>query len=184
MCGIAGFVGFGSARDLQAMTDALSHRGPDGSGLWQAPDLPVFLGHRRLSIVDLEGGAQPMWDAAGEIGVTYNGEIYNHRELRHALESAGHRFRTSHSDTEVLIHGYREWGEDLPSRLNGMFAFAIFDKVRRRLFLARDRFGEKPLYVYRQAGRLAFASELVSLLCHRDIKPPLDPRALQKLFAW
>src|SRR5262249_23187217 len=91
---------------------------------------------------------------------------------------------TSHSDTEVLIHGYREWGEDLPSRLNGMFAFAIFDKVRRRLFLARDRFGEKPLYVYRQPGRLAFASELSSLPCHGDIKPSLDPRALQKLFAW
>ena len=142
MCGIAGFAGFGSAQDLEAMTAALSHRGPDGSGLWIAPDAPVFLGHRRLSIVDLEGGAQPMWDASGEVGVTYNGEIYNHLELRRELEAAGHRFRTSHSDTEVLIHGYREWGESLPKRLNGMFAFAIFDRVGRRLFLARDRFGE------------------------------------------
>jgi asparagine synthase (glutamine-hydrolysing) len=184
MCGIAGFVGFGSAQDLEAMTAALSHRGPDGSGLWIAPDAPVFLGHRRLSIVDLKGGAQPMWDAAGKVGVVYNGEVYNHLELRRTLEAAGHRFRTSHSDTEVLIHGYREWGEDLPARLNGMFAFAIFDRVRRRLLLARDRFGEKPLYLYRQPGRLAFASELSSLLRHRDIAPELDPRAVQKFFAW
>ena len=100
-----------------------------------------------------------MWDAAGEIGVVYNGEIYNHLELRRMLEAAGHRFQTSHSDTEVLIHGYRQWGEDLPARLNGMFAFAIYDAVRRQLFLARDRFGEKPLYLYRQPGRIAFASE-------------------------
>jgi len=166
------------------MTAALSHRGPDGSGLWIAPDASIFLGHRRLSIVDLQGGAQPMWDAAGEIGVVYNGEVYNHLDLRRTLEAAGHHFRTSHSDTEVLIHGYREWGEDLPARLNGMFAFAIFDRVRRRLLLARDRFGEKPLYLYRQPGRLAFASELSSLLCHRDITAELDPRAVQKLFAW
>ena len=184
MCGIAGFIGFGSRRDLEAMTAALSHRGPDGSGLWVSPDAPVFLGHRRLSIVDLEGGAQPMWDAAGEIGVVYNGEIYNHLELRRALEAVGHGFRTSHSDTEVLIHGYRQWGEDLPARLNGMFAFAIYDRVRRQLFLARDRFGEKPLYLYRQPGRIAFASELSALLRHADIPRELDPRAIQKLFAW
>ena len=184
MCGIVGFIGFGSRQDLEAMTAALSHRGPDGSGLWVSPDAPVFLGHRRLSIVDLECGAQPMWDAAGEIGVVYNGEIYNHLELRRALEAVGHGFRTSHSDTEVLIHGYRQWGEDLPARLNGMFAFAIYDRVRRRLFLARDRFGEKPLYLYRQPGRIAFASELSALLRHADIPRELDPRAIQKLFAW
>jgi asparagine synthase (glutamine-hydrolysing) len=166
------------------MTAALSHRGPDGSGLWVSPDAPVFLGHRRLSIVDLEGGAQPMWDAAGEIGVVYNGEIYNHLELRRTLEAAGHRFQTSHSDTEVLIHGYRQWGEDLPARLNGMFAFSIYDRVQRQLFLARDRFGEKPLYLYRQPGRIAFASELSALLCHADIPNNLEPRAIQKLFAW
>src|SRR5207253_1576061 len=137
---------------------------------------PVFLGHRRLSIVDLEGGSQPMWDAAGEIGVTFSGEIYNHVELRRTLETAGHRFRTSHSDTEVLVHGYRQWGEDLPNHLNGMFAFAIWDRVHRRLFLARDRFGEKPLYLYRQPGRLAFASELSALLLHSDIPCELNPR--------
>jgi asparagine synthase (glutamine-hydrolysing) len=184
MCGIAGFIGFGSRHDLEAMTAALSHRGPDGSGLWVSEHPRVFLGHRRLSIIDLEGGAQPMWDAAGEIGVVYNGEIYNHIELRRALEAAGHQFRTSHSDTEVLVHGYRQWGEDLPGRLNGMFAFAIYDSARRRLFLARDRFGEKPLYVYRQPGRIAFASELSALLCHANIPRELEPRTIQKLFAW
>jgi asparagine synthase (glutamine-hydrolysing) len=184
MCGIAGFIGFGSRQDLEAMTAALSHRGPDGSGLWVSEHPRVFLGHRRLSIIDLEGGAQPMWDAAGEIGVVYNGEIYNHIELRRALEAAGHHFRTSHSDTEVLVHGYRQWGEDLPGRLNGMFAFAIYDSARRRLFLARDRFGEKPLYVYRQPGRIAFASELSALLCHANIPRELEPRTIQKLFAW
>ena len=184
MCGIAGFIGFGSAEDLRRMTGALAHRGPDGSGEWMAPEAPVFLGHRRLSIIDLEGGAQPMWDAAGEIGIVYNGEVYNHVELRRELEAAGHRFRSSHSDTEVLIHGYRQWGEDLPARLNGMFAFAIYDRPRRRLFLARDRFGEKPLYFYRTPGRFAFASELTALLRHEGIPADLHEPAIQKLFAW
>ncbi len=184
MCGIAGFVGRGSAEDLEAMTGALAHRGPDGAGTWADTDARVFLGHRRLSIVDIAGGGQPMWDASGTIGVTYNGEIYNHLELRRSLEAAGHRFRTSHSDTEVLIHGYREWGEDLPSRLNGMFAFAIYDRTRRRLFLARDRFGEKPLYVFREPRRFAFASELSALVRHAGIPAAIEPRAVQKLFAW
>jgi asparagine synthase (glutamine-hydrolysing) len=184
MCGIAGFVGFGGRADLEAMTAALAHRGPDGSGTWISPERPVFLGHRRLSILDIEGGAQPMWDAAGDIGVVFNGEIYNHRELRRTLEAAGHRFRSSHSDTEVLVHGWREWGEGLPILLNGMFAFAIYDRARRRLFMARDRFGEKPLFVYRQPGRIAFASELSALLRHSGIAAEIDPRALQKFFAW
>jgi asparagine synthase (glutamine-hydrolysing) len=184
MCGIAGFAGFGCVDDVGAMTDSMAHRGPDGSALWVAPDVPVFLGHRRLSIIDIDGGAQPMWDADEQIGVVFNGEIYNHLGLRSALQAAGHRFRTSHSDTEVLIHGYRQWGEQLPERLNGMFAFAILDRRRRQLFLARDRFGEKPLFVYRRAGRLAFASELSALLRHRGIAPQLNERAVQKLFAW
>src|SRR5262245_24769711 len=155
MCGIAGFAGPGSREDLERMTSALSHRGPDGAGYWIASDTPVFLGHRRLSIIDLQGGTQPMWDVAQEIGVVFNGEIYNHVDLRRELERKGHRFQTSHSDTEVLVHGYREWGEDLPSHLNGMFAFAIYDRARRRFFLARDRFGEKPLYTFRAPGRFA-----------------------------
>lgn len=184
MCGLAGFVGFGGRQDLEAMTASVAHRGPDGSGYWHCLQTRVFLGHRRLSIIDLEGGAQPMWDAAEEIGIVYNGEIYNHVELRRELEALGHKFRTSHSDTEVLIHGYRQWRQDLPGRLNGMFAFAIFDRARRQIFLARDRFGEKPLYYYRQPGRLAFASELTALLQHEAIPREIDPRGVQKLFAW
>src|ERR1051326_5543221 len=144
------------------MTASLAHRGPDGSGVWQDRGLRGVLRERRLSVIDLEGGAQPMWDEAGTIGVVYNAEIYNHLELPRTLEAAGCRFRTSHSDTEVLIHGYRIWGDELPARLNGMFAFAIFDRTRRRMLLARDRFGEKPLYIYRRTGVLAFASELAA----------------------
>src|SRR6185436_10735028 len=123
MCGIAGFVGAGSRRDLTAMTAALAHRGPDGDGEYIDGERHIFLGHRRLAIVDLEGGAQPMWNAEGTIGVVQNGEIYNHAELRRDLQTRGYRFLTDHSDTEVLVHGYSEWGEDLPRRLNGMFAF-------------------------------------------------------------
>jgi len=146
MCGIAGFVGQGDWADLLAMTRALDHRGHDDEGFHV--DLPsrVFLGHRRLAIRDIAGGRQPMWNAAGTICVIYNGEIYNHEALRAELEERGHVFVTSHSDTEVLVHGYAEWGTGLATRLNGMFAFTILDTVRRRLYLARDRFGEKPLY--------------------------------------
>ena len=146
MCGIAGFFGAGDRRDLAAMMGAIVHRGPDGEGVYVDPDRPLYLGHRRLAVIDVKDGAQPMWDAAGQIGVVYNGEIYNHRELRAELEQAGCRFRTDHSDTEVLVHGYAVWGEDLPRRLNGMFAFCIHDRTRNRLFLARDRCGEMPLY--------------------------------------
>jgi len=184
MCGIAGFAGFGTTADLHAMTDALAHRGPDGAGFWSGDEPPVFLDHRRLAIIDIEGGRQPMWDAAGRIGVIFNGEIYNHIEMRRELEGRGHRFATDHSDTEVLIHGYREWGEGLLPRLNGMLAFALYDRDRARLFLARDRFGEKPLYYWRRPGRLAFASELSALARHSQIEAAIDPRMLQKFLAW
>src|ERR1041385_4613536 len=120
MCGIAGFVGVGGRSDLTAMTNALAHRGPDGDGEYIDSERRVFLGHRRLAIVDLAGAAQPMWNAEGTIGVVQNGEIYNHLELRRELQAKGYRFQTDHSDTEVLVHGYSEWGEDLPRRLNGM----------------------------------------------------------------
>jgi asparagine synthase (glutamine-hydrolysing) len=184
MCGIAGFVGLGDWTDLSAMTAALWHRGPDGDGFYCDPDSAVFLGHRRLAIVDIAGGAQPMWNEDGRVGVVYNGEIYNHLELRAELKRHGHRFRTDHCDTEVLVHGYEEWGEDLPLRLNGMFAFAIYDRRRRRLFLARDRFGEKPLYIHHRPELFAFASELSALPRHRNIPASIDPRAVQKFFAW
>lgn len=184
MCGIAGFTGPGDLGTLRAMTAALVHRGPDGEGLYLDPERPVFLGHRRLAVIDLECGAQPMWDAAGELGVVFNGEVYNHRELRAELQARGHRFHTDHSDTEVLLHGYREWGPDLPRRLNGMFAFCLYDRRAGRLFLARDRFGEKPLYYARRAGGFAFASELGALARHPAVSGAIDARSLQKFFGY
>lgn len=184
MCGIAGFVGSGSRNDIRAMTDALAHRGPDGAGAYEDPALPLHLGHTRLAIVDLAHGEQPMWDSAREVGVVFNGEIYNHVELRRELQRAGHAFATDHSDTEVLIHGWKEWGRDLPVRLNGMFAFAIWDRPRKRLFLARDRFGEKPLYWARSPDLFIFASELGALRAHSAFRAVIDPRAVAKFFGY
>lgn len=184
MCGIAGFLGVGERLDLEAMTGALAHRGPDDSGYFLDDKRRVFLGHRRLAIRDIKGGAQPMWNEDHTVCVIYNGEIYNHEDLRHRLVAAGHRFRSSHSDTEVLVHGYEEWGEKLPGRLNGMFAFAVLDLRQNRLMLARDRFGEKPLYIARRNGLFAFASELSALVRHRAIPREVSPTALRKLFAY
>jgi len=166
------------------MTAALSHRGPDGDGFYLDPELPVFLGHRRLAIIDIAGGYQPMWNEDGSVGVVFNGEIYNHAELRCELIAHGHRFASSHSDTEVLVHGYEQWGPSLVEKLNGMFAFAIFDRGRKRLMLARDRFGEKPLYYCRHAQGLAFASELSALALHPAVSRTPSRRALQKYFAY
>ena len=166
------------------MTNALRSRGPDGEGFHVDQHLHVFLGHRRLAIVDVADGRQPMWNENGTVAVIFNGEIYNHKELRRALVECGHVFATSHSDTEVLVHGYEEWGSELPSKLNGMFAFAIFDRQRKRLFLARDRFAEKPLYYSHKTGTFAFASELTSLALHPNVPNSPDLLALQKLFAY
>jgi asparagine synthase (glutamine-hydrolysing) len=184
MCGLAGFVGAGALADLRAMGAAIVHRGPDGEGIHIDSAQRVHLLHRRLAIVDLAGGEQPMWNEDRSVAVIFNGEIYNHLELRAALVAKGHTFRSDHSDTEVLVHGYEEWGEDLPARLNGMFAFAIHDMPRRRLFFARDRFGKKPLYYTCRAGLFAFASELTALLRHPGVERRLDRRSLQKLFAY
>ncbi len=144
----------------------------------------VHLGHRRLAIIDIQDGKQPMWNEDHSVAVVFNGEIYNHAELRRELVSCGHRFQSDHSDTEVLVHGYEEWGAELPVRLNGMFAFAIWDKNRKRLFLARDRFGEKPLFYCNVPGLFCFASELKALTAHSGFDTTLDPRALQKFFAY
>jgi asparagine synthase (glutamine-hydrolysing) len=184
MCGIAGFVGEGNHTHLADMTHALMHRGPDDERFYVDDQLRVFLGFRRLAVIDPAGGVQPMWNQDGSIAVIFNGEIYNHRELRIELEAKGHRFRTDHSDTEVLVHGYAEWRHELPLHLNGMFAFAVLDRTRRRLFLSRDRFGEKPLYYVARPGFFAFASELSALICHPQVDRTLDPRALQKFFAY
>ncbi|MBR0695281.1 asparagine synthase (glutamine-hydrolyzing) [Bradyrhizobium lablabi] len=184
MCGIAGFCGPGDIDHIEAMTNALAHRGPDGHGYHVDKARHVFLGHRRLAILDIAGGAQPMWNEDKTVAVIFNGEIYNHLELRALLQQCGHRFESDHSDTEVLVHGYEEWGHDLPRRLNGMFAFAIWDTARSQLFLARDRFGEKPLFYSKTPGFFAFSSELPSLASHPAFDPALDKRSLQKLFAY
>ena len=168
MCGIAGFVGRGDNSDLRRMTRHLAHRGPDAEGFFEKPDTGVFLGHRRLSIIDLAGGVQPMSTPDALTTIVFNGEIYNHAELRHDLLAKGHTFATDHSDTEVLLHAWREWGPAMLDRLNGMWAFAILDEAHRRLFLARDRFGKKPLYWFFHKGTFAFSSELTSLRQHPD----------------
>ena len=144
MCGITGFTSkrADKAEILTAMMDAIAHRGPDGAG--QYIDEQVALGHRRLSILDLEGGKQPMFNEDGSLVVVFNGEIYNFQALRAELQAAGHTFATDHSDTEVLLHGYEEWGRDMVTRLRGMFSFAIWDKAAGKLFCARDHFGIKP----------------------------------------
>lgn len=187
MCGIAGFVaprGAGDRQILESMTRALAHRGPDAEGYAVDPRSGIHLGHRRLSIVDLSGGAQPMSSADGDLVIVFNGEIYNHAELRGELEAKGHRFLTDHSDTEVLLNGYREWGEGMLDRLNGMFAFAIHDVRRERLFLARDRFGKKPLCWFHRGGVFAFASELTALLRHPAAPTGESTAALKKYFAY
>ncbi len=166
------------------MTDALAHRGPDGEGHHCDHDAHVYLGHRRLAIIDVEGGAQPMFNEDGQVAIVFNGEIYNHAQLRRELVAAGHRFATDHSDTEVLVHGYEQWGEGLLPKLNGMFAFAIHDKARKRLFLARDRFGEKPLYYWQRPGFFAFGSEMKALKAHPAFDEPLNPLSLHKYFAY
>ena len=184
MCGIAGFAGGGERADLERMIEALAHRGPDGEGSWVDDRAGVYLGHRRLSIVDLASGAQPMTTADERLVVTFNGEIYNHAELRPELERLGHRFKTDHSDTEVLLHGYRQWGADLLNRLNGMWAFAIYDRVKQEIFLSRDRFGKKPLFYYLDSRTFVFGSELTALRLHSDVPSSFDTGALQKLFAY
>lgn len=166
------------------MTDAIQHRGPDAAGHWVDEAAGVHLGHRRLSIVDLACGTQPMWTADGQIGVVFNGEIYNHAELRAELKQAGCVFVTDHSDTEVLLHGYRVWGDAFVEKLNGMWAFVLYDKARRRLFGSRDRFGKKPLYYFHEQGTFGWASELPSLLQHPAAPRSLSALSLQKYFAY
>jgi len=184
MCGIAGFVGNGNEGNLREMTSALVHRGPDGEGYYNDAYLPVFLGFRRLSVIDPDGGNQPLWDDENTIAVIFNGEIYNHRALRHELEALGHRFRTDHSDTEVLVHGYKAWGAGMFQRLNGMFALALFDQRKGKVILARDRFGEKPLYYAQFKNVVVFGSELSALLQHPALYGvSISKKALQKFFA-
>ena len=191
MCGISGIVNCGNGETLARMNRVQSHRGPNDSGIWEhrAPDHSyVALGSRRLAILDLSAkGHMPMSNEDGSIWITYNGEIYNFRELRRQLIAKGHRF-TSETDTEVVIHLYEEYGSECVRRLRGMFAFAICDlrASSPELFLARDHFGVKPLYYFRQAHRLAFASEAKALFEVPGIRPDLDLKSLQQYltFLW
>ncbi len=179
MCGIAGVIDTrGRPIDgsvLRRMGDRLTHRGPDAEGFHIRG--PVGLGHRRLSIIDLSGGAQPLSNEDGTVWVTFNGEVYNFQELRGPLEARGHRFAT-HSDTEVIVHAYEEYGPRCVDHFRGMFAFAAWDEPRRRLFLARDRLGKKPLFYTITDGQFVFASELQGLLAHPGVRREVDPTAI------
>jgi asparagine synthase (glutamine-hydrolysing) len=186
MCGIAGVLYADRARPLdgrilKAMGDSIAHRGPDAEGFWTEPGIGLV--HRRLSIIDLSGGDQPIGNEDDTVQVMYNGEIYNYQELRAGLEARGHRFRTQ-SDTEVIVHLYEEQGEQLVERLRGMFAFALWDRPRRRLVLARDRLGIKPLYLYRDAEKVLFGSELKALLAHPGVPRELDAAAVEEYIAF
>ncbi|MGC0417303.1 asparagine synthase (glutamine-hydrolyzing) [Embleya sp. AB8] len=187
MCGITGWID--TERDLttpehhtsaQAMTATMACRGPDDSGLWCSPH--AILGHRRLSIIDLDGGRQPMAADANDVVLTYSGEIYNFTELRAELAARGHRFHTR-SDTEVVLRGYLEWGPELAARLNGMYAFAIWDARTRELLLIRDRLGIKPLYYHPYPGGLLFGSEPKAILANPLFEAALDDSGIAELFA-
>jgi asparagine synthase (glutamine-hydrolysing) len=184
MCGIAGFFGAGDEATLWRMTARIAHRGPDDEAFVVEADRGAFLGFRRLAILDIAGGKQPMTTADGALTIVFNGQIYNHCELRSELERLGACFITDHSDTEVLLHGWRHWGDDLPNRLNGMWAFAIYDRRTRSVFFSRDRFGKKPLFYFAGPDVFAFASELTALREHPAVPRALSQRALQKYFAY
>lgn len=184
MCGIAGMLYFDPSRPvdretLRAITDEIRHRGPDDQGLFVEGN--VGLGHRRLSIIDLSGGHQPIADETGRYQIVFNGEIYNYQGLKAELEGKGHRFKTR-SDTETILRAYMEYGEDCVSRLNGMFAFAIWDGVARKLFLARDRVGKKPIYYHADNEKLIFASEMKSILREGSVPRKINPVALDAYF--
>jgi asparagine synthase (glutamine-hydrolysing) len=183
MCGIFGMMSFSAAPFRESwLHDAsrmLSHRGPDDGDLFISPDRSVALGHRRLSIIDLSAnGRQPMWNENGRVAIVFNGEIYNFKELRRELSAKGHRFR-SETDTEVALHGYEEYGREILERLQGMFAFALWDATSGHVLLARDRVGKKPLYVSRMPHVFLFASEIKALLRHPDVTRDLNPGAVR-----
>src|SRR5262245_38564134 len=185
MCGIAGFVDRDSTVHpdftlVHRMCEVIRHRGPDDEGIHVEPG--VGLGMRRLSIIDLAGGRQPIHNETGTIQVVFNGEIYHYQDLRDELESHGHTFYTS-SDTETIVHAYEQWGEDAFARLRGMFAIAIWDRPSRTLLLARDRAGQKPLHYAERNGRLYFGSEIKSLLAGGAVQPCLNPAALDHYLA-
>jgi asparagine synthase (glutamine-hydrolysing) len=180
MCGIAGYVDFASRQNpsvIKKMTDEIIYRGPDSSGTFISPNKNAVFGVRRLSIIDLKTGDQPIENEDGMVTVVYNGEIYNYEDLKAELETRGHKFKTQ-SDTEVLVHGYEEYGEAIVKKLNGMFAFSLWDERRQKLLLARDRVGIKPLYYYHSDSTLVFGSEVKTILKHPAYKKELDLESL------
>ena len=191
MCGITGFIDLWNTSNtrraedrgetLDAMCRVIRHRGPDDQGVLLQPG--VALGMRRLSIIDLAGGHQPISNEDNAVTIVFNGEIYNYRELQKELQSAGHRFRTN-SDTETIVHAYEEFGPSCVEHLRGMFAFAIWDQREKKVFIARDRVGKKPLYYsVTSSGTLVFGSELKSLLEHPEVERKINPQALDAYFS-
>ncbi|BDU74127.1 asparagine synthase (glutamine-hydrolyzing) [Mesoterricola silvestris] len=186
MCGVVGFCALGEAaparaETLRAMLGAIRHRGPDQFGIYL--DGPTGLGNARLSIIDLSTGQQPISNEDGTLWIVFNGEIFNHPELRLELEARGHRYATS-CDTETVLHAYEEFGPDCLSRFNGQFAIAIWDTVKRTLFLARDRLGVRPLFYAQGGGSLVFGSEIKAILAHPDVAAEADPGALDEIFTY
>src|SRR6266478_8041217 len=180
MCGICGIVKFDpsdpvSPGMLEAMTDKISHRGPDDFGYFR--EGCIGLGHRRLSIIDLAGGRQPIFNEDETIAVVFNGEIYNYQEITTELQARGHVFKT-HSDTETIVHAYEEYGDECVNHFRGMFAFALWDRVLQRLLVVRDRLGIKPVYFYHGRDALVFASEIKSLLESPDVPREVDETSL------
>ena len=179
MCGIAGFVNHKEEKqkDLENMLSRIIHRGPDGSGMYFKDD--VALGHRRLSIIDLEGGSQPMFNEDNRVSIVFNGEIYNYQELKEELLKCNHTFKTN-SDTEVIIHGYEEYGYEIVKKLRGMFAFVLYDESKKELFGARDHFGMKPFYYYLEDKIFLFSSEIKAFLDHSDFNKQLNQEVLNE----
>ncbi|MFH1843780.1 MAG: asparagine synthase (glutamine-hydrolyzing) [bacterium] len=186
MCGICGVLATTGSLTIpnnapERMVGVLSHRGPDEFGAWR--DDMVLLGHARLSIIDLASGQQPLCNETGDIWITFNGEIFNYPELREELLGLGHAFRTR-SDTETIVHAYEQWGQDCVEHFNGQFAFAIWDRPQRRLFLARDRFGIRPLFLAEHDGKILFGSEIKALLAWPGFRSHLDPAALAEVLTY
>lgn len=181
MCGIVGFTGDGDPASIKDMAQTLVHRGPDDERFFQAEG--IRLGMRRLAIVDLETGRQPVHNEDGTVWAVFNGEIYNHQEIRRELQASGHRFYTDHSDSEVIVHLYEAYGENFVQRINGMFAIAVWDGSQKKLILYRDRLGKKPLYYSLKNGRICFGSEIKALLRLPWVSKELDPVSVSRYFS-
>ena len=187
MCGLAGIIDQSSGINrtiLKKMGNSIRHRGPDDEGIWISDCKTVGFAHQRLSIIDLSlAGHQPMHDSSGRFTIVFNGEIYNYIELKKDLISKGHKFCSS-SDTEVLLNAYFEWGSSCVKKLNGMFAFSIYDALKKKIFMARDRAGEKPMYYSRIGNRFYFASELKAIMADHRIKKKINKEALDCYLAF